>query len=453
MSHHVPKTTLRGISWPGIPNRRNSLMLSALYQLDQSQWWDPERIKMAQYRQLQRLLQQAYHTVPLYRQRLERAEINPQRPLDDEQWSRLPLLSRQDLQQYDLRSSRVPPRHGRTYETQTSGSTGQPVKITGTEITLFFWRVFTLREHQWHQRDFSGKLASIRAPVESNEPVLSESWGSPVADIYDTGPAGSLGVKTDISKQVDWLREFAPDYLLTYPSNLLAIIEYCEEKDIRIPRLREARTISETVTEKVRAACARCWQVPLTDVYSSQEVGYITMQCPDYPDRMHVQSENVLVEILNEQGRPCSAGEIGNVIVSSLNNFATPLLRYALRDLAEAGEQCPCGRGLPVINRILGRERNMLVLPNGEKRWPLTGYRQYGEIAPAIGQFQFIQHSLQQVEVKLVVTRPLTNGEETTLISHIQSSLGYPFDITLSYHDSIPRSASGKFEEFISRIV
>jgi len=423
-----------------------------LYQLDQSQWWGPEQLRACQYRQLQRLLQHAYRTVPLYRQRLERANVDPAHPLDDEQWSRLPVLTRQDLQQQDLRSQKVPPRHGRTYVTQTSGSTGQPVKITGTEITQFFWKAFTLREHQWHQRDFRGRLASIRAPIESEDAVLSDSWGSPVADVYATGPAGSLGVKTVVSKQVDWLREFNPDYLLTYPSNLLAIIEYCEEHGIRFPSLREVRTISETVTDRLRESCARCWQVPLTDVYSSQEVGYITLQCPNYPDRMHVQSENVLVEILNDRDQLCAVGKVGRVVVTSLNNYATPLLRYALRDYAEAGEPCPCGRGLPVINRILGRERNMLILPNGEKRWPLTGYQQYGEIAPAISQFQFIQHSLQQVEVKLVVTRPLGEGEETALKSHIQSSLGHPFDIQLSYHDNIPRTASGKFEEFISRI-
>jgi len=412
MKQAIPKSTLRGIAWPGMPNQSSAMLLSVLYQLDQSQWWDYDTIKQAQFAQLQRLIQHAYRTVPLYRQRLQEAEIDPHTPLDDECWSRVPFLSRVDLQQRDLNSRKVPVKHGRTYETQTSGSTGQPVKLRCTEITQFFWQVLTLREHQWHRRDFSGKLASIRAPGDAFKPKLSKSWGSPVAIVYSSGPAGSLSLSTDVSRQIDWLREFDPDYLLTFPSNLLALIDYCEKQDIHLASLREVRTISETVSERVRKACNDIWGVPLTDVYSSQEVGYIAMQCPEFSDRLHVQSECVKVEILDDDGKPCAPGEVGRIMVTSLNNFATPLIRYELRDLAEVGEKCPCGRGLPVINRILGRERNMMRLPNGEQRWPLTGYRQYEEIAPAVIQFQFIQHSLEQVEVKLVVSKALDKGEE-----------------------------------------
>lgn len=443
---------MRGIGWPAVPNRTNSLLLSILYQLDQSQWWEADIIRQAQFGQLQRLLRHAWRTVPVYRERFEKAGIDPEQPLDDEHWSRLPLLTRDDLQQLDFSSRKVPARHGRTYKTQTSGSTGQPVKLTGTEITQLFWHVTTLRDHQWHRRDFSGRLASIRATGDTSKPSVNDDWGAPVKNVYGSGPCGSLGIGADISRQAEWLQQFNPDYLLTFPSNLLALIEYCEDRGMRLPRLREVRTISETVSERARRACTGIWQVPLTDIYSCQEVGYVTLQCPDYPDRHHVQAESVKVEILDDDNQPCKPGQVGRLVVTSLNNFATPVLRYELRDLAEAGEACPCGRGLPVINRVLGRERGMLVLPGGEKHWPLTGYQQYGEIAPSVTQFQFIQHSLEQVEARLVVSRPLDRQEEAALRAHIQASLGHPFEIMFTYHDRIPRSASGKFEEFISRV-
>ena len=97
-------------------------------------------------------------------------------------------------------------------------------------------------------------------------------------------------------------------------------------------------------------------------MYSSQEVGYIALECPT-GESYHVQAENVLVEVLDDQDRPCSPGDVGRVVVTALHNFATPLLRYDIGDYAEVGAPCPCGRGLPALRRIMGRQRNMALLP------------------------------------------------------------------------------------------
>ncbi|MEK9723127.1 MAG: hypothetical protein VW405_06535, partial [Rhodospirillaceae bacterium] len=96
-----------------------------------------------------------------------------------------------------------------------------------------------------------------------------------------------------------------------------------------------------------------------------------------------------------------------------LHNFAMPFLRYAVGDFAEVGEACPCGRGLPVLNRIIGREQNMLSLPGDAKRWtPLSegGIRKLLKLAP-IREYQFVQKSLDEMEVRLVVARPLSADE------------------------------------------
>ena len=105
-------------------------------------------------------------------------------------------------------------------------------------------------------------------------------------------------------------------------------------------------------------------------MYSSQEFGYIALQCPD-AHTYHVQSEAVYVEILDGPGGPCRPGEVGRVVISTLHNYATPLLRYEMGDYAETGGDCVCGRTLPVLNRIVGRERNMWIMPNGQRMWPV----------------------------------------------------------------------------------
>jgi phenylacetate-CoA ligase len=160
----------------------------------------------------------------------------------------------------------------------------------------------------------------------------------------------------------------------------------------------------------------------------------------------------VLVEILDDADRPTGPGEIGRVVISTLHNFATPLLRYAIGDYAEVGTPCPCGRGLPTLHRIVGRQRNMLTLPNGEKRWPRCGYDQFMDIVP-VRQLRLIQRSLQTIDAELVIERLLSETECETLVGVIRQALGHPFEIRLNYVSEIPRGPGGKFEEFLADLV
>ena len=148
--------------------------------------------------------------------------------------------------------------------------------------------------------------------------------------------------------------------------------------------------------------------MPVHDNYTSREVGYMALQCPEH-DHYHVQSEGVYLEILDESGRQCRAGEVGRVVVTPLHNFAMPLIRYDVGDYAEVGEPCPCGRGLPVLTRILGRQQDVLTLPTGEQRWTLLGssdVKAFMEMAP-IRQYQFAHVARDTIEVRLAVFRDL----------------------------------------------
>ena len=184
-------------------------------------------------------------------------------------------------------------------------------------------------------------------------------------------------------------------------------------------------------------------------MYSSQEVGYIALECPA-GDTYHVQSENVLVEVLDDEGRHCQPGQVGRVVVTALHNFALPLLRYDIGDYAEVGEPCPCGRGLPVLNRIMGRQRNMAILPDGRRRWPSIELAESDNLAefPPIHQFQLVQKSLTAMEMLLVAPRPLSPAEEARLRGWIVAAVGHPFEVVFRYVESIPRSPLGKFEDF-----
>ena len=451
------RSELTGVEWPGA-RFANPAMLGALsFQLEQSQWWPPERLLAAQLLQLGEVLRHADTTVPFYRARFKQLGLDTAAPLDYVTWQQIPLLTRYEIQDHfdALQTRSLPKQHGNTSTTQTSGSSGRTVRVVTSDATGMMWLAMTLREHTWQRRDLGGLLCSIRALPPGQAPgpngVMLPNWGPATDFLFQSGPCAVLNLSTDVSVQVPWLLRHNPDYLLTYPSNILALADHFEHKGLRLNRLRQVRAIGENATDEVRQRCQEVWDVPLCDSYSSQEVGYIAMECPDNPRTYHIQCENLLVEVLDDHGRPCAPGQIGRVVLSSLHNFAMPLIRYEILDYAEVGLACSCGRGLPVLARILGRRRNMLSLPNGDKRWPLTGSYEYRAIAP-IRQYQLVQKSLEEIEARLVAERPLSAAEEERLRAVIVKWLQHPFRVGFVYLNEFPKTAGGKFEEFISEV-
>lgn len=442
------RSAMPGSHWPAIPGAQGAQLLALLFQLERSQWLEPEQLRELQFRQLDALLRHACSTVPYYRESW-RGLYDPGEPLTPERYSRLPLLTRSELQaNFDaLKSTGIPSAHGPVAESRTSGSTGQPVRVLKTGLVQLFWQAIVLREHLWFGRDLNGKLASIRQGVTEGE---ADGWGPATDAVARTGRSATLPIRTDVDTQLQWLERQQPDYLLTYPSNLAELVKSSAERGIRFPRLREVRTFGELLPPETRELCWQAWGVRVADAYSSDEAGYIALQCPEH-EHYHVQSESVLLEILDEQGSPCAPGEVGRVVLTPLHNFAMPLVRYEIGDYAEAGAPCGCGRGLPVLLHIAGRVRNMLVLANGARYWPTFGSASLSGLAPILQQ-QLVQKSFDTIEARLVTARPLTAAEEERLRRHMQSFLPAPFAIRISYCSAIGRSAGGKFEDFLSEV-
>jgi phenylacetate-CoA ligase len=174
-------------------------------------------------------------------------------------------------------------------------------------------------------------------------------------------------------------------------------------------------------------------------------MGFIALQCPRH-EHYHVQSESVLVEVLDEDGEPVRPGEIGRVVLTSLHNFAMPLIRYAIGDYAEAGAPCPCGRGLPVLKRILGRSRNRVSMPDGRRAWPDVGALRAA--IPGAEQIQVVQQGADAVEVRYARDLALSPEEERESGERIRAALGHPFGLTFTGPAPIPRQPNGKLETF-----
>jgi len=425
--------------------------------LEESQWWPAARLLDHQLARLRELVAHAQRTVPWQRERLRQTGLDAARPFAWEDWLRMPVMTRREVQEHEsgLVSNAIPPALGQRVTNQTSGSTGTPVRVHGTANDARIFRAVTQRHYQWHPHDFSERYAVIRrmSRVKAEYPAGLEqpAWGDRALFPFPTGPAALLSVRASIAEQAEWLARQNPGYLLTYPSNLQALAEHCLERSIALPRLRHAASIGEVVSAGARDACRAAWSAPVIDTYSAEEVGVIAHQCPAH-EHLHVQGETVLAEIVDDAGRPCPPGAVGRVLVTPLYNYAMPLMRYHLGDYAEAGAPCPCGRGLPVIARVLGRERNsLLVTASGERYWPAFGSRGLTGVAP-VRQHQFVQTALDTIVARLVTAAPLSPAEEDSLRRHVLAQLPPGFRLELAYCDDIPRNAGGKFENFISLV-
>lgn len=450
------RSPVEKIRWPAPIGGNGAHALALQYQLAQSQWWSAEEIEAHQYRQLRQLLRHAYAHCDWYRAWLDDVGFQPKARLDAAAWQKLPLLPRVTVQERfeALHCDALPKSHGRCSVISTSGSTGTPVRVTKTGIAQLFWRAFSLRDHLWHRRDFGRKLAAIRRVDEGRamapQGVRQRGWGSISEAAYRTGPSVLLSVHSAIADQAAWLVRENPAYLLTYPTNAATLARHCINAGIKVPGLREVRTLGETVDPDCREAVREAWGVQVTDMYSTQEIGYLALQCPEH-EHYHVQSEGVFLEVVADDGSPCGPGEVGRVVATPLHNFRMPLLRYIVGDYAEVGESCTCGRGLPVLKRILGRQRNMLCLPDGSLSWPAPGIKAFCDRFP-IRQAQMVQVSLEEIELNLVVRQALTPEQEEEIRRMTVKQMGHPFNVRIAYHDEIPRSASGKFEEFKSLV-
>jgi phenylacetate-CoA ligase len=420
-------------------------MLAMQWQLEQTQWLRPAELEARQFTQLRSLLSHAVAHVPHYRS-------SPRELLSDlspESFRRWPVLKKSALagNETKFHAAQLPKEHGRILSAATTGSTGEPVRVAYSDVAQFQFHAHLIRNHLWHRLELSAKLGAINSHLQDGS---QDSWSPVTGAAFRTGPAATLDIGTDVDRQLDWLLEERPAYLQTRPSNLRALIARSRENGKAPPSLRAVILQSEMLPAGLREQAREYWNVPLVDIYSCAEFGTLALQCPSH-EHYHVQSESAYVEVLRADGSPCAPGETGRVVVTTLQNFAMPLVRYELGDYAEAGAPCPCGRGLPVLKRIVGRMRNMAVDPTGRRFWPSFHAPIWLEVAP-VKRIQLVQHASSAIEVRYAMERPLSGGEEDRLRASLARTLAYPYDFSFVRVDTVERKPGEKFEDFISRI-
>jgi phenylacetate-CoA ligase len=421
--------------------------------LADSQWLPPEELEQLQLKRLQTLVGFALRETEFWPSRIKAAEVAIAPRLADALAS-LPILSRADLRERGtaMNPRALPAGQVRAAEHSSSGSTGIPIHVTSTNLWWKWQQVLSLRTYLWAGFDFSRRLAVIRArpqgPASYPGPNERPRWARRAVIPFATGPSFELDTKSSLEQQWEWLGRVRPDYLMTMPTIVRGLARCARHEPRPDNTLTDVLTTGEVVDAELRGAAEHDLHAPVHDKYGSQEAGCMAIQCPD-GDGYHVQSEVLILEVLREDGTPCRPGEIGRVVVTPLFNYGTVLIRYELGDYAELGAPCACGRGLPILKRILGRRRNLLLTPDGRHFWPALKRFDFSHIVPT-RERQLRQVALDELEVWMAVDRRVTPEQENEMRRIAAAALPARYKIAFNYVSEFPQSASGKHEEFVS---
>jgi len=179
----------------------------------------------------------------------------------------------------------------------------------------------------------------------------------------------TLDVREPVENIIAWLGERAPRYLMSFPSLLFDLVHHPDVHAVARLKLQKITGISESLTPHVRALVKERLDCDIAQAYACGEMGCIALQSP-HDESYYACDETVLVEVLDESGNPVQPGETGQVVLTSLYNYATPFIRYQIGDFATLAEPAPSGRALTRLARINGRPVNALRKANGEYVWP-----------------------------------------------------------------------------------
>lgn len=363
-------------------------------------------------RQLFDLLQFALSHSAYWQDRLGR--LNSGMALTD-----LPIMTRKDLQR-DSAAMRTamdsePGKVNDPFLTRTSGSTGQPVEVLRhRQLYPLLFHAVTLLEAKWHGLDTLKAMAVIKDVQDGVQP----HWGVPFSGLGRTGSLLLRNLVEHSDRDLwSWVREQPAEYLLTTPSLLQRFADFAQG-ETSLPQWNKILTFGEVVTPELRADCFKQFGARLIDRYTCEEAGWIALQCPRH-DHYHVLSPTCLVELVDEQDQPVPVGVAGRVLLTSLHSYAQPIIRYDIGDLAVAGQGCDCGLNLPVLQRIEGRQRSFLRLPDGEQVLARLTGEYWRQIAP-VEAFRLLQEADGSVLATVVATRELCSDELAALTAMLQ---------------------------------
>jgi phenylacetate-CoA ligase len=410
--------------------------------------WTAEKSAIAQYQndKLVAFLLECNNYVPYYIETFKRAGVSNQEirnnPFDV--LKRLPLLSNSDRKTKVSSLINTNPERETVEVGYTSGTSGSPTKNFLDRESIE--RGFALWSRFHHTIGIKSSDRSVRF---SGRLVVSPTASKPPFWIYNKVEDQLFMSSYHLSEKniphyIDKLNKFKPKFLDGYPSALYVIAKTSNALNIPIKYKPKAiATTAETLYDYQRAEIEKAFGCPVFNQYASSEGSPFITEC--ISGNLHVNEDSGVFEFLNKNNSPAAPGEIARMVVTSFRNYKTPLIRYDIEDavlLPEEDVHCDCGCQMPVIEKIIGREDDVLWTPE-------KGY--IGRMDTAfkglvgIVKSQIIQQTPTSFIVNTIIDSSFTKQVEADFLKNLKDRLGYSSDIEIRIVNEIPLGANGKF--------
>lgn len=420
-----------------------------LRELERTQWLSEDELQALQLTRIQQLVEHAYEHVPFYRERYQRAGIHPQDIKSLKDFEALPFLTREDVKNnLEALVADNFPRH-KLDRSETGGSTGEPIQFLLQRS--FWWQnaaiLFRLRE--WHGVREGEKIAWFWG---AREDMPEWSWRRRLrSQIMQERYLNAFTMTEDKMRDfANMLVRWQPKMLKGYPSALALFARHVKEWGITGIRPHYIETTSEKLSVPQRELLEEVFAPRVVaDQYSSREMG--VMACPCEMGSLHVCAEMRHLEIVAD-GKVVQPGHMGEVVATSLNQFAMPFIRYKKGDMAiyEPGH-CPCGRKLPRLKEIVGRTNDFLVSTDGQFVHSLALAYVF-RTKPEVVRYQVHQRDREHLDVRLVCHQPVDSAWLDNARAEIRANFGQATQVSIQLVDEIELTPAGKHRHIVSEV-
>ncbi|TWT82758.1 Phenylacetate-coenzyme A ligase [Planctomycetes bacterium CA13] len=413
-------------------------------ELEESQWHDRETLEQNQLERLKRLLHYCNNHSPWYRDQWAQhgIDVDSLSSLGDLQ--NFPIITREMIRDHAT-EIRCPHPSVRSVSKSTGGSTGTPLRFT-IEAEANDRRVAaTFRGYTWGGASPGTKQSYLWGvplqPLSFRQRLKEHAYSRA---LYRRDMMNSFNLsQSTIETYIRRINRYRPTVIIAYTTPLFLLAKSIQTLGANVHQPQSIIVGAEKLHDFQREQIERSFGAPVFETYGSREFTLIGAEC-DQHTGLHLTSENLIVEVLDHDGKPTRDGEEGKIVITDLFNTATPFVRYATGDRGIAGfEQCPCGRGLPLLRKVLGRQLDVLDLPNG-RRVPGEYFPHLLKDVDSIRQFQVAQLGPNTVRLKLVVADDWNREAENALRDQVLDAVGRSCELKIEQVEQIELTPSGK---------
>jgi phenylacetate-CoA ligase len=419
-------------------------------ELDRNQWLRKGDLEEVQRQKLHRLLQFAYNNVSYYRNLIRSTGLPVDKLVLPDNFHLIPELTKETIRK-NIGCLTATDLTGNGLEkNSTSGSTGEALFFYTDFRSSAYRKASVLRNNEWTGFRLGDREVKL--------------WGSPIDESKARNLRGRIRnvlinqrflsayelSPEHIDNYIQLIHSFRPVLLVSYPSVLEVFAGHCRIRQASFDCFKAIITSAETLYPHQRELFETEFGVKVFNRYGCREVGNIAQECEAH-NGLHVNSDRILVEILDDQGKPCNRGQRGELFVTDLDNYGMPFIRYQIGDSAAWAEdqRCPCGRGLPLLAEIEGRSMDVVKSPSGN-RLGGTFWTILFRTKPGIKQIQIIQEKLDGVTVLFVRDVGFEESVLDYFRDRIKEKCGVNFIVEFKEVPSLEKTKSGKRRLVIS---